>query len=99
VVDKYNCLSQDPIAERVRASLRQQQARVGSCTPATEAMFESNDDAQERSDGAQNFDCPNCGDGLQAITRRGPTDATAQPCGCPIGHVDIQAFATTGVDA
>jgi predicted RNA-binding Zn-ribbon protein involved in translation (DUF1610 family) len=89
-----------PVAERVRASLRQQQARAGSCTSATEAMLDSNDDAQERSgDDAQHFDCPNCGEAVQAITRRGPTDATANPCGCSLGSLRVQELTTEEVGA
>lgn len=76
----------------MRASLLQQQARAGSCTAATEAMLESTDDAEERSDGAQHFDCPNCGRGVQAVTQHGPTDATASPCGCSISPAHIDAL-------
>jgi ribosomal protein L34E len=49
-------------------------------------MLDSNDSDQEPSAAQrhENNRCPNCGDPLQAITRRGPTDATAQPCGCDI---------------
>jgi predicted RNA-binding Zn-ribbon protein involved in translation (DUF1610 family) len=78
----------------MRASLLGQQARAGSCTSATEAMLDSNDDAQERSgDDAQHFDCPNCGDTVQAITHRGPTDATTNPCGCSLGSLRVQELA------
>jgi len=64
-------------------------------------MLDSNDSNQEPSAGQhhENDGCPNCGDALQGVTRCGPTDATAQPCGCSIGHVDIQTLATTEADA
>jgi len=64
-------------------------------------MFESNDSDQEPS-AVQHHEsdgCPNCGGTLQAVTRRGPTDATAQPCGSFLDHVDVQPLATTEVDA
>jgi hypothetical protein len=64
-------------------------------------MLDSNDDAQERSgdDDAQHFDCPNCGDTVQAITRRGPTDATASPCGCSIERFRVRELAVEEVGA
>jgi len=49
-------------------------------------MLDSNDNKQESSavQHDENDLCPNCSERVQGITRRGPTDATAQPCGCNI---------------
>jgi hypothetical protein len=68
----------------MRASLRQQQARAGSCTSATEAMFESNDSTQECSVAQHDENdagCPECGSSIAAVERRGPGDVTVRPCG------------------
>jgi hypothetical protein len=63
-------------------------------------MLDSNDDAQERSgDDAQHFDCLACGDTVVAITRRGPTDATANPCGCSLGSLRVRELAVEEVGA
>jgi len=51
-------------------------------------MFDSNDDAQERSD-AQTLDCPECGQRIHSITRSGPATATAGPCGCDLGSLRV----------
>lgn len=71
---------------KVRASLLPQQARAGSCNPGTEAMLDSNDSDQESSAAQyhENNVCPDCGDPMQGIPRRGPADATVRHCGCDI---------------
>jgi hypothetical protein len=54
-------------------------------------MHDSSDYTQEPS-AAQQSDhgCPNCGRALAAVTRRGPTTATANPCGCSLGATTVR---------
>jgi len=64
-------------------------------------MHESNDSDQEPSaeQNQEHLDCPTCGATVQAITRRGPTDATANPCGCSLGSLRVRALAPEEVGA
>ena len=63
-------------------------------------MLDSNDGVQELSgDDAQHLDYPNSEESVLAITRRGPTDATANACGCAIGSLPIHELATEEVVA
>jgi hypothetical protein len=64
-------------------------------------MHESKDSDQEPSaeQNHEHLTCPNCGDTVQAITRRGPTDATANPCGCSLSSLHVQELAPEEVGA
>jgi hypothetical protein len=66
-------------------------------------MNESTHDAQKRSDtddestttSDETKHCPECGDDILSITRRGPSTATAQPCGHSLGSLRVRDLATT----
>jgi hypothetical protein len=65
-------------------------------------MQESNPSSQKHSDdnattttSDKTKHCPECGDDILFITRRGPATATAQPCGHSLGSLRVRDLATT----